>query len=77
MDGMGIYIIGSAARTPFVTRYKDALKGSSVGVYMLGLWRMACCVNVIESSVGLRKSSSVNSIQDSLTPFCAILGKAT
>jgi len=37
MDGMGMYIIGSAARVPLVTRYNDALNGSSVGVKMLGL----------------------------------------
>lgn len=34
---MEIYVIGSAARVPLVTRYNDALKGSSVGVKTLGL----------------------------------------
>jgi len=56
IDGIEMYIIGSAARVPLVTRYIDTLNGSSVGVKMLGLESVALSDNVMESAVGLRNS---------------------
>jgi hypothetical protein len=56
IDGIEMYIIGSAVRVPLVTRYIDALNGFSVGVKMLGLESVALSDNVIESAVGLRNS---------------------
>lgn len=69
--------MGSEAKVPLVTRNREALKGSRIGVYMLGLWRIASCVITTEVSVGSRNSRFVTWMLDSLTPCCAILGMAT
>jgi hypothetical protein len=74
---MVIMTIGSAPYVPLVTRYDDALKGSRVGVYMLGLWSIPFCDMTTEFGVGSVNLSSVISSEASLTPSCAILGIAT
>lgn len=75
--GIGMDSIGAEPNVPFVTRNREALKASSDGVYMLGLWRTAFCVKTTELGVGSRNSRSVNSMLESLTPSWAILGMAT
>lgn len=69
--------IGAAPNVPLVTSQVEALKGSSVGVYMLELCRTPVCVMVTVSAVGERKSSSVNVREDLLTPCWAMFGMAT
>lgn len=66
--GMGIYNIGVGPKVPLVTRYEEAVNGSSVGVKMLGLWRMTCWLRTTDSDVGSRNFNSVTSMLDSSTP---------
>ena len=74
---MGTYSMGSGPKVPLVTSHEAAVKGSSVGVYMLGLWRIASWLRTTESDVGSRNFRAVNSIVDSSTPCCAMCGIAT
>jgi len=65
---MGIIIIGVGPKVPLVTSHEAAVNESSVGVKMLGLWRMTSWVRTTELDVGSRNFNSVTSIHDSSTP---------
>lgn len=74
---MGMVIKGVAAKVPLVTSQREALKASSVGVYLDGLLRIPFWVSVTVLGVGFRKAKSVKVREESFTPSWAILGMAT
>jgi len=66
--GRGIINMGVGPKVPFVTSHEAAVNGSSVGVKMLGLWRMTAWLRTTESDVGSRNFKSVISMVDWSTP---------